>query len=255
MLEERHVVLGCDGDVVLIGRGRRGSSREDDLAAVERLAPRAGLEAGSRAELARWVCTRWVPESVLFELEIQAEQTVHLDEVVPDIGPDPDAARGLLDGWATTTSSGSRGEVTAEVTDTGSNTRRLAMLLWARMVSGGDGPQPERFVQVDGQPSRGIRALVTELGLDPVPVALGIGPGVLVSGISSAGADTEDPTLTLPYEELASFEDPEDTAIGAVTADPRENTITETATRSSVGLTAAIALLVILALLWLLWVG
>jgi hypothetical protein len=184
------ILLGAEGEVVLIGRGRQGGARgmdlvsalsllplEDDITVID--AERGDLTAelaertrpDDRERLAQWVREvlpeRRVVEQVLLTI---GDQDDAVDEIVPDLGPDRGGG-GLLDRWSMTTATG----LSAERTDDQARTQpTIGGTLWNRLSSEPDLPPPaSRFDGVVDVPSRGIRTLLAEEAPDILPLTLG----------------------------------------------------------------------------------
>ncbi|TVQ91436.1 MAG: hypothetical protein EA397_10320 [Deltaproteobacteria bacterium] len=187
----QRVQLGVEGEVVLFGRGRRGGSPELDREALSTLldaiqAPGEGLDLEERegwlqAEpdqtqaLAAHV-RRVMPGqgTILDQLYLRVGANLDsIDEVIPDLGTDPGANDGLFDPWGTTTGTGDH---TAELTSNEARTTGppLAMHLWTTLAAPPKHPcPPDRFAEVDGEPSRGIRALLADEAPDTLPALIG----------------------------------------------------------------------------------
>jgi hypothetical protein len=189
------VVLGREGEVVLIGRGRRGGMAGLDLVAAVSMMPShaeetlpgetAALAAselarrvapGDRERLAAWVRAHERPtpaEADPIVMNVTPSSDDGADEVVPDLGPDSSGHDGILDRWGVTTSSGRSGtESTPEVTAEGggSAAQRLARELWTGLADLPQGPS-DRFSGAAG-PSRALRTLLAEESPDVLPVPL-----------------------------------------------------------------------------------
>lgn len=193
------VVLGVDGEVVLVGAGRHPGREVLDLLSLDglasardaptlepsdpgsrarELAVRSGNE--DRARLAAWVAERLVDEPVVQTVVVVSLDAVDaVDEVVIDLGPElTDGGRGILDHWSHTGTSGTVSEVTSEVAST---QHALAVTLWGRLSSGARAqPPPERFAAVQGVSSRAIRAILADEAPEPLPLPLLASPGPFV---------------------------------------------------------------------------
>lgn len=213
ILPER-VLLGRDGEVVLFGRGRRGGSRKLDNSALKEifrslnLLPHdttlsgardsllAAAEGGAPEALARFIQRELPPQgTILDQLYLRIGPSMDsLDEVVPDLGTDPGEERGLFDSWGTTTGTG---EHTAELTSSERQPHGppLAMKLWTTLAAPPRHPAPpERFREVDGEPSRGIRALLADEPPDTLPALIGgdVHPFLVAPSGEATDADLED---------------------------------------------------------------
>jgi len=194
------MVLGVDGEVVLIGRGRQGGVRSLDVIAAVSLLPEEHestlLDAhagGLSAELAdrtgpedRYTLALWVrsvlPERRVVEQTLLTigEQDDAVDEIVPDLGPDR-GERGLLDRWSVTTATGMSGERTDESSRTQPT---IGITLWKLLTTEPERPPPaDRFDPVRGVPSRGIRALLAEEPPDILPLTLAADVEPFVIGV------------------------------------------------------------------------
>lgn len=215
------VVLGVDGRVVVIGRGRRGGTEEHDRDDVRAILRALGVQ--GTTEEPRRLCDRLTaaadptdgqalgslitsrrPEGrkVIERLHLHVgPMPSSLDEVVPDLGPDK-AEPGLLDRWALT--SQNTGESTAELTDGGRTAASpMVLTLWTRLAAPPEHPMPgARFRQVQGVASRGLQVLLAEEPPDGLPALLaGDVPPFLLG-------DTESPT-DHPFHDTFETTDPE----------------------------------------------
>lgn len=176
------VVLGPEGEVVLVGRGRASAmARMDVLGAMGLLTdPEDTLPSESVASLAKELGERcspqrdrealasWVravvpagPPEILgtVSLTLAPEVDQGADEILPDLGTDT-GGDGLLERWRATTGI-TPGETTAEVTDGGQRSAPDALALWSLLAASSEQrPPPHRFDAIQGMPSRGIQRLV-----------------------------------------------------------------------------------------------
>jgi hypothetical protein len=170
-LRDDRIWLGVHGEVVIFGRGRRGMSPGDDLSAFEQLFSNNNADPDDTlAAIVRGAADPTpTPPAEMVALTIGLADAA--DEVVPDIGPDR-GHDGLLDRWGdTSTGRGDTNEPTPEITADGRGpTARLREQFWgdvSRLLQ--TAPAPNRFADVDGQPSRAIRAILAEEHPDLVP--------------------------------------------------------------------------------------
>jgi hypothetical protein len=223
---KERVVLGDQGEVVLIGRGRAGGSPEHDASALRRVLAELGIETAgalsdliedhrellprdAHAALGAWVRShRPAPTTLLDQVLLHVGPTPDsLDEVVPDLGPDAAEEPGLLDRWAVRTGNGDD-EHTAELTDGAASAvggpPPLALSLWTRLAAPPEHRAPgDRFRNVEGEPSRGLRALLLEEAPDSLPALVGGDVGAFVLDYvethedgSHADFDLSDPEIT-----------------------------------------------------------
>lgn len=240
------VVIGHEGQVVLVGRGRRGGRPgldsvgamsmladaeeqtlpgEDPLVAAEILSK--VIEPGHAERLAAWARAQPAdaePEVVqTMVITLGGDPDDHgADEVVPDIGPDLSSGDGLLERWMPAGTS-SFSEHTAEVTDgDGGDVQRIALALWSRLGAASASPPADRFDAVIGTASEGIRALVEHEPLGGLPAPLHGDPG---DYLRPSPQPSEEPTLAFTFQPAApSIDEEEATAVldpsSLETADP-----------------------------------
>lgn len=213
------VWLGEDGEVVLIGRGRRGGIAGLDMVAAVSLLPGDAeetlpgedaaqaaqeiarrVQGGDRARLAAWVRERLPARPAVAEqivLTVGDDASDSADEVVPDLGPDTGSDSGeggILDRWAVTTATGRTPEHTPEVTDgRGTSQQRLALTLWSKLSAPPEHPpDPERFRAIEGVASRGLRALLADEPPDALPLPL----VAHIGAFAASDGEADQPTLS-----------------------------------------------------------
>jgi hypothetical protein len=250
MVRPSRIWLGADGSVVLVGRGRRGGEGALDRDALSALAARLG---GAQARLDGTIAPEVVDGlgavveaalparlAVLDQVHLQVGPSPDsLDEVVPDIGPDVEG-RGLLDRWALTTHHGHTDEPgTGEATDAGTGASSpLALTLWTTLAAPARHPAPpDRFRAVDGEPSRGLRALLLEEPPDSLPTLLGgeVGAFLLSEETDPTGVALlpVDYALTDPEVTPALHDEDGDTAIYNVHEERLREALRKADTRSA----------------------
>lgn len=226
------VQLGTDGSIVLFGRGRVGGSpAHDRLGAQEVLAdlgmtmdPETDLESlhtrlratsdpSDGQALAALVQAALPPVTVQSHAHVQIGPTPDsLDEVQPDLGPDESTSPGLLDRWAVTTHHDTD-EHTAELTGSASGSSSpLTLTLWTALAAPPEHPPPaDRFDAIQGEPSRGLRALLVAEPPDSLPgLASGRVQPFLLGMEEQSITDSGEDGFT---EELTPADDDGDTAI------------------------------------------
>jgi hypothetical protein len=206
-VDDGHVMLGLDGQVVLFGAGRRpGSPNTDVLSAMDLLPAGAditvpeidatanagrmedSLTPGARARLSGWVRTL-------------ASSVGHFDEVIRDVGPENDST-GLLDRYEADAPNHDVDEIKDEDSSTQMN---AGSALWRTLAAPPLNTPPEgRFDSVLGIPSKAIQHLLQTERLIRVDVpAVGpVEPFVVDAGLGIEGDDESTHTALAPSAEL-----------------------------------------------------
>jgi hypothetical protein len=206
-VDDGHIMLGLEGQVVLFGAGRRpGSPTTDVLSAMDLLPPGAditvpeidasanaarmedSLTSGARARLSGWVRTL-------------GSSVGHFDEVVRDVGPENDST-GLLDRYE----ADAPNQDVDELKDEDSSTQMNAgSALWRTLAAPPLNTPPDgRFDAVLGVPSKAIQQLLQTERLMRVDVpAVGpVEPFVVDAAPGIEGDDESTHTALAPSAEL-----------------------------------------------------
>lgn len=206
-VDDRHIVIGLDGEVVLFGRGRRpGSPHTDVLSAMDLLPPGMditvpGLDAAGNAQ--RMLDSIGAAPRARLSGWARTVKLGSVDEITSNLGPEGDAT-GLLDRYEVQSEVGLPHEETQD--DDSSTQMSLGSTLWRSLIANPVNPAPpDRFTALEGKPSRAVRQLLKSealLRLD-LPTAGPIPPFV-IEELEDSGLD--DPTTRT--QTLRSFDLP-----------------------------------------------
>ena len=232
------VQVGMDGSIVLFGRGRVGGTFERDRAGADDILAVLDLTADSEVDLddvlthlrsaadpsdgqALGAIVRKLHKdlTVLDQIHIQVGPTPDsLDEIQPDLGPDRAHEPGLLDRWSVTTHHGGSLEHTDELTGSVPHSSSpLALTLWTALAAPVQhAPPDDRFSAVDGEPSRGLRALLVEEPPDTLPGLLGGAVPAFLLDADVSLDDDDDTTEDTPYSGISPLDDEEEDGDTAV---------------------------------------
>lgn len=228
-VDDAHVMLGLDGQVVLFGAGRGpGAPNTDVLSAMDLLPSGAditvpGIDAtanaermedsltpGARARLSGWVRTHGMAFG-------------RFDEVSRDLGPENDST-GLLDRYE----ADAPNQAVDEIKDEDSSTQMNAgSALWRTLAAPPLNTPPEgRFDSVDGVPSRAIQQLLLSerlMRLD-VPAVGPVEPFVVDAALGVEGDDESTHTALAPSAELlkAQIKSQRATLVDSLTPQPHD---------------------------------
>lgn len=209
-IDERRVVIGHLGQVVLFGRGRRRGSPGHDVIACIALLPASaeitmpGASAAATAEMME----EQLPKNGVAQLAAWVQRVAppeHVDEVVPDLGAEHDAT-GLLDRYGDQT-----GALTVDdpVDEDSSTQINVGQTLWRTLAAPPlHVPPPERFERCEGEPSLAIAQLLraTRPQLVPLPAVGPIDNFVIDADVAGDPDYESSNTVNGPLMEVAAME-------------------------------------------------